>query len=144
MKDLLARCKRRGDLLPILEEGQARYGYLPPEFLKGIADALDLPVNEIYGVASFYSFLSTRPLGRNTIRVCKCLPCYLKGGQDLLESIQAALGIGIGETTSDGSFSLLVTNCIGACDEAPAMMVNGERYGKMDSAGVKEVLARYR
>lgn len=144
MKDLLARCAERADLLPILKEGQARYGYLPPEFLDGIAEALGLPVNEIYGVASFYSFLSTQPLGRSTVWVCKCLPCHWKGGQALLEAIQYELGIGPGETTRDGTFSLRFTNCIGACDQAPAIMVNGERHGRVDPAGVKGILARYR
>jgi NADH-quinone oxidoreductase subunit E/NADP-reducing hydrogenase subunit HndA len=144
MKELLARCVERGDLLPILKEGQARYGYLPPEFLEGIAEALDLPVSEIYGVASFYSFLSTQPLGRNTVWVCKCLPCHLKGGQALLEAIQQELGIGPGETTLDGGFSLRFTNCIGACDQAPAMLVNSDRHGRVDPAGVKDILARYR
>jgi len=143
MKDLLARCERRSDLLPVLREGQARYGYLPPDFLDGLAETLGLSVNEVYGVASFYSFLSTVPLGRNAIWVCKCLPCHLKGGPQVLEAIRGELGIKLGETTPDGSFSLHQTNCIGACDEAPAIMVNSERHGRVTPAALKEILSRY-
>jgi NADH-quinone oxidoreductase subunit E/NADP-reducing hydrogenase subunit HndA len=143
MKDLLAKCKERSDLLPTLIEGQARYGHLPPDFLDGLAARLGVPVNDVYGVASFYSFLSTVPLGRNAIWVCKCLPCHLKGGQQVLEAIRHELGINLGETTPDGSFSLHQTNCIGACDQAPAMMVNSDRYGQVTPAALKEILSRY-
>lgn len=144
MKDLLANCKERSDLLPSLIEGQARYGHLPPDFLDGLAARLGVPVNDVYGVASFYSFLSTVPLGRNAIWVCKCLPCHLKGGQQVLEAIYAELGIRLGGVTADGLFSLHQTNCIGACDQAPAMMVNSDRYGQVTPAAVGEILAAYR
>lgn len=144
MKDLLARCKERTDLLPALKEGQARYGYLPPDLMAGLAASLGLPVNEVYGVASFYSFLSTVPLGHNAIWVCKCMPCHLKGGEQVLETISSELGLKLGQTAHDRSFSLHETNCIGACDRAPAIMVNGDRHGPLTASTVKEVLARYR
>ena len=144
MKDLLAGCEQRADLLPVLKEGQARYGYLTPDFLDAVADKLDLPVNEVYGVASFYSFLSTTPLGRHAIWVCKCLPCDLKGGREIVTAIEEDLGINLGETSADRGFSLRATNCIGACDQAPALMVNSDRYGHVTPTAVREILDRYR
>jgi len=144
VKDLLTRCVERRDLLRTLVEGQDRYGYLPGELLDGIAQTLDLPVNEVYGVASFYSFLSLKPLGRNTLWICRCLPCDLNGGKALLESIRDVLGIVPGETTSNGDFTLQLTNCIGACDQAPAMMVNADRYGRVGPVALREILSRYR
>ena len=144
MKDLLDRCKEKSDLIPVLKEGQERYGYLAPDLMDGIAATLGLPVNEVYGVASFYSFLSTAPMGRNTIWVCKCLPCNMKGGREILEAMQRELGVGPGETTTDGRFSVQMTNCIGACDQAPALMVNTDRYGQVTPQGIGEILARYK
>jgi len=143
MEELLNRQVSRDDLLRLLKEGQAKYGYLPYEFMDGVARALGLPVNEVYGMASFYSFLSLKPVGRNVIKVCKCLPCHIKGGPALLAALQAELGIGIGETTEDGRFTLHLTNCIGACDEAPALMVNGSRHGRVEPERIREILASY-
>ena len=143
MNDLLGRCTDRKDLLPILKEVQSRSGYLSAEVVSALAEALELPVNEIYGVASFYSFLTLEPSGRNTLWMCRCLPCHVKGGQQLLDAIQEQLSIGPGETTADRSFTLRLTNCIGACDQAPALMVNDDRYGSVTPGRLKEILSRY-
>jgi len=126
----------------LLEEAQGRYGYLPEELVNELAESLDMPVGEVYGVASFYSFLSTRPLGRNVIRICKSVPCHLKNSQSILETVEEELGIKPGETTEDGKFSLQLTNCIGACDQAPAMMVNHELYVDLTPSKIKEILKR--
>jgi len=129
-----------GNLLSSLKEAQRKYGYLPEELVMELAKSLDIPVGEVYGVGSFYSFLSTKPLGKNVIRICKSMPCYLKNYQTILETVEAELGIKPGGTTKDGKFSLQLTNCIGACDEAPAMMINDKLYVDLTSKKITKIL----
>ena len=131
------------ELLELLKEEQGRSGYLSREFMVQAARSLCLPLSEVYGVASFYSFLSTRPLGRNVIRVCKSLPCFLKNSEVIMESVQQEIGIKPGETTPDGRFSFELTNCIGACDKAPAMMINHDVHGDLTAAKIAEILKGY-
>ena len=131
------------ELLERLKEVQNRYGYLLGESLVEIAKSLGLPLSEVYGVATFYSFLSTKPLGRNIIRICKCLPCFLKGSDIIVESVKKELGIKPGETTPDGRFSFELTNCIGACDKAPAMMINHDVYGDLTPGKISQILEEY-
>jgi NADH:ubiquinone oxidoreductase subunit E/ferredoxin/NAD-dependent dihydropyrimidine dehydrogenase PreA subunit len=133
----------RARLLEMLKAEQGRSGFLSPEAIGDIARSLNLDVSEVYGVATFYSFLSTRPLGRNVIRVCKSLPCYLTHAQMIVESVHKVIGIGPGETTPDGRFSFELTNCIGACDQAPAMLVNHDVHGNLTPDRVSEVLKAY-
>ena len=109
-----------------------------------IAESLGLSLGDVYGVVTFYSFLSTKPQGRNIIRICKSLPCFLKYNQTITESIAREIGIGLYETTPDGRFSLQLTNCIGACDQAPAMMVNGDIYTKLTTRKISSILGLYR
>lgn len=130
--------------MPLLEEAQRRYGYLPEEVMIELAKSLDIPVGEVYGVVSFYSFLSTKPLGENVIRICKSVPCYLKNNQHILEAVEGELGIKFGGTTKDGKFSLQLTNCIGACDQAPAMMIGDTFYVNLTPKKVVEVLNGYK
>jgi len=132
--------KEERNLLSLLEEAQDRYGYLAEELVNELARSLDIPVGEVYGVASFYSFLSTKPLGKNVIRICKSIPCYLKNSQSILETVEGELGIKPGETTEDGKFSLQLTNCIGACDQAPAMMINHKLYVNLTPKKTIEIL----
>jgi NADH:ubiquinone oxidoreductase subunit E len=132
--------RRRLDLLVLLKKEQEKSGYVSEQYIEQIAQDKDLSIGEVYGVATFYHFLSTRPLGRNVIRVCKSIPCYLKSSQLVVEMIQAELGIKPGETTTDGAFSLQLTNCIGACDQAPAMLLNHELYGNLTPARIAQIL----
>ena len=134
----------REDLLVSLKEAQAERGHLSREVLVEVSRSLDVPVVDVFGVASFYSFLSTRPQGSNIIRVCGSVPCYLKNSQMILRSLADALGIGPGETTPDGRFSCELTNCIGACDLAPAMLVNGEVHGELTGKKISAILSSYR
>jgi len=137
---------RDGDhtsLLVLLEEAQGKFGCVPEEFITEIAQSLNISKSEVYGVATFYSFLSTRPLGRYVIRVCKSLPCYLKNSQMIIESVGKELGIKPGETTPDGKFSLELTNCIGACDKAPAMLINSDVHGDLTPKKVSQILKSY-
>jgi len=134
----------REELLVRLKETQAKFGYVPEEAMAELAEYLDMPINEVYGVASFYSFLSTRPLGRNVIRICKSLPCYLKNCQMIIEAVERELGIKPGETTADGRFSFRLTNCIGLCDRAPAMMVNGDAHVDLTPEKIAKILQSYK
>jgi NADH:ubiquinone oxidoreductase subunit E len=128
------------DLLALLRNEQKKAGFISEKFIEQVAQDKDFSIGEVYGVATFYHFLSTRPSGRNIIRVCKSIPCYLKSSQLVLETIQAELGIASGETTPDGMFSLQLTNCIGACDQAPAMLLNYELHGNLTPAKIAQIL----
>lgn len=140
LQDILIQHREEGNLVSLLTEAQVEPGYLTPELISEIAREYDIAVGKVYGVASFYSFLSTRPLGRNVIRICQSVPCYLKNSEVIVETVQKALGIGPGQTTGDGKFSLELTNCIGACDQAPAMMVNDQTYVALTPQKVLEIL----
>jgi len=132
------------DLLVLLEEAQKESGYLSEELMVELAESLDIPVNDVYGVASFYSFLSTKPLGRNVIRICKSLPCYLKNCQTIIESVEKEIGIKPGETTPDGRFSFQLTNCIGLCDGAPAMLINNDAHVDLTPSKISQILQNYK
>jgi NADP-reducing hydrogenase subunit HndA len=111
--------------------------------MNDIAGQLNLPLNEVYGVASFYAFLPVAPAGKYIIRVCRCLPCDLKDGQAIVNSLQQQLGIAPGQVTADGKFSLELVSCIGACDQAPAMLINDKLYGNLKPQGIAEILKSY-
>jgi len=132
------------DLLVLLERAQSRSGYLSQELIAELAESLGLSISEVYGVASFYSFLSVKPQGRNVIRICKSIPCYLKDAQTIIEGVRKAIGIRPGETTADGRFSFQLTNCIGACDRAPAMMVNDDVHGDLTPKKISQILKAYK
>ena len=131
-------------LLALLKEAQSKAGYLSEEVMTELAKSLNMSINDIYGVATFYSFLSTKPLGRNVIRVCKSLPCYLKNSQTIIKSVANELGIKPGETTPDGKFSFELTNCIGACDGAPAMMINDDVHVNLTPKKISQILKSYK
>jgi len=139
-KTIPLRGKGQEDLLVLLEEAQDRFGYLSGECLTDMAKSLGLSVSDVYGVATFYSFLSTKPQGRNVIRICKSLPCFLRNYQTIAESVEREIGIKPGETTPDGKFSFELTNCIGACDKAPAMMINNDVYVDLTPGKISQIL----
>jgi len=132
--------KGQEDLLELLREAQNRSGYLCEKTIVKIAKSLDIPISDVYGVATFYSFLSTKPQGRNVIRVCKSLPCFLKNSQTIIKSVEEELGIKPGETTPDGKFSFQLTNCIGACDKAPAMLINNDVHVDLTPGKISRIL----
>jgi NADH:ubiquinone oxidoreductase subunit E len=135
---------KRERLLNILEARQRAEGFLSQQSMAEVAGDLGLPMGEVYGVASFYSFISTKPQGKNVIRICKSLPCHFKDGPVIIESVAQAIGIRPGQTTPDGRFSFELTNCIGACDEAPAMLVNDRVYGNLTPGKTAEILKSHR
>ena len=132
--------KGREQLLVLLEEAQNKFGYLPEELMVELAKTLDISISDVYGVATFYSFLSTEPQGRNVIKICKSLPCFLKNCQTIIEAVGNEIGIKPGDTTPDGKFSFQLTNCIGACDRAPAMMINDDFYVDLTPKKISQIL----
>ena len=132
------------NLMPLLGEAQGKFGCLTEEVVAEVAQSLQIPVSEVYGVATFYSFLSVRPRGRHVIRVCRSLPCYLKHSQVIIRSVADEIGIKPGETMPDGRFSFELTNCIGACDKAPAMLINNEVYSGLTPGKISEILKGYK
>ncbi|MFH1169482.1 MAG: NADH-quinone oxidoreductase subunit NuoE [Chloroflexota bacterium] len=140
----IAAERKQEDLIVRLKEAQREHGYVPEGVMAELAESMGIPLNDVYGVASFYSFLSTKPLGRNVIRVCRSMPCYLKHYEVIVGSISKELGIEPGETTADGRFSLQLTNCIGLCDMAPAMLINDDAYGDLTPQKIARILKSYK
>lgn len=128
----------------LLDRTRDVYGYVPDQALTGLAEQLGLPVVDVYAAATFYRAVPMRPLGKHVIRVCKSVPCYLKNNRPVIDAVEKELGVGPGQTSRDGLFSLQMVNCIGACDKAPAMMIDDEVFGDLTPERVPEVLARYR
>ncbi len=131
-------------LIPILQETQRCYGYLPQDALRGIAEALGVTLAKVYGVASFYSLFALTPKGRHIIRLCESAPCHLRGAEDIRQTLQDELGIAPGETTKDGLFTLEYTSCLGVCGVAPAVMIDEVVYGNLTAAKIREIIAGYR
>ena len=134
----------KGKMMPILQEAQDIYGYLPFEVQRIIAEKTDTPVEEIYGIATFYSQFKLNPNGEYSIAVCLGTACYVKGSAAVLEEISKELGVEVGSTSPDGKYSLEATRCIGACGLAPVMTVNGDVYGRLTKDQVPGILAKYR
>ena len=133
----------REALLAMIKEEQATSGYLSKDAMARVSDALGVTLGDVYGVTTFYSFLSTWPLGRHVIRICKSVPCCMKDAERLIAWIGKELGIGLGETTPDGRFTLTLTNCIGACDQAPAMLIGDEMYGQLTPDRISAILKSF-
>jgi len=136
--------KERENLLALLKTAQEKFGYVPGEFIAEVAQSLGISIGEVYGVATFYSFLSNKLLGENVIRICKSLPCYLRNSQMIIKSVEDEVGIRPGETTPDGKFSFELTNCIGACDAAPAMMINSDVHVNLTPRKISQILKSYK
>ena len=133
-----------GPLMPIMQKAQESFGYLSMEAMTLIADALDIPVSKIYGVATFYAQFSLTPKGDNIVQVCTGTACYVKGAQAVLDEVIHQLGIKSGETTADGKFTIQDTRCLGCCGLAPVMTVNEDVYGRLVPGQVKGILDKYR
>ena len=131
-------------LIPILQDAQNEYGYLPEEVLKEIACNLDLSLSQVYGVVTFYTQFHLEPRGENIIRVCQGTACHVRGAGPVLEKIEEELGIDSGETTEDLKFTLETVACIGACGLAPVIMVNDNTHGRLTPEKVPEILEQYK
>ena len=133
----------KGCLMPIMQKAQEIYGYLPYEVQKMISDELDVPMEKIYGVATFYSQFNLYPKGQYKISVCLGTACYVKGSGDIYNKLMDILGISGGQCTADGKFSLDACRCIGACGLAPVMMINDDVYGRLTPDELDGILAKY-
>jgi NADH-quinone oxidoreductase subunit E len=135
--------RERKSLMPILQEIVQKHNYLTDEAMVEVAKELDISAAEVYGTASFYTFLDTQVRGKYVIRVCKTITCSMKGKIDIVHTIEDILKIKVGETTPDRQFSLLETNCIGWCHKAPAILINDMPYTELTPEKVTEIIKGY-
>lgn len=133
-----------GALMPVLQEAQNIFGYVPQDVQQIIADGLGTTLAEVYGVATFYAQFSLEPKGQYVVGVCLGTACYVKGSQKVLDKLSEELKIPVGKTTPDGVFTLNATRCLGACGLAPVMMINDEVYGRLTPDEVPAILNKYR
>ena len=136
--------KSREQLISILQEVQAEYGYLSRESINTISSYLNLPSSKIFGVATFYNQFKLNAPGRIQVALCRGTACHVKGSLNLLDTCRQLLGIEVGETTKDGLFSLETVACLGCCSIAPAMMVNGRFFGRLDKKQVEYLVDAWR
>ena len=134
----------KGALMPVLQQAQEIYGYLPVEVQMIIADEMNFSLEEVYGVATFYGQFSLNPKGKYKVAVCMGTACYVKGSGDILDRVSQELKIKADEITADGEFSLEATRCIGACGLAPVLMINDEVYGRLTPDEIPKIFKKYR
>jgi len=141
LEDIFSRYKgERQELIPVLQETQAKFRYLPAVAMREISKFLQIPESSVYGVSTFYAQFKLTPLGKKVIRVCRGTACHVRGSAKVLAEIEKQLGIKAGETTEDMEYTLETVACIGACALAPTMTIDSETYGKMTTKKVAEVL----
>lgn len=133
----------KGPLMPVMQEAQEIFGYLPLEVQKFIALGLDIPLTEVYGVATFYSQFNLDKQGKHSIGLCLGTACYVKGAQALQTKLEEELHVKTGETTTDGKFTLIGARCLGCCGLAPVMMIGDDVYGQLTADEIPEILKKY-
>ncbi len=144
LKEIIENSKHDKSLLmSVMQQAQDIYGYLPIEVQTMIAEGMEVPLEKVYGVATFYAQFSLSPKGEYNISVCLGTACYVKGSGDIFDKLSEKLGIGADECTEDGKFSLTACRCIGACGLAPVLTVNEEVYGRLTVDDVDDILAKY-
>ena len=134
----------QGNLIPIMQKAQEIYGYLPIEVQTIIAREMDIPLEKVYGISTFYAMFTLEPKGKYQIAVCLGTACYVKGSGDVYAKLENTLGLQGGGCTPDGKFSLEACRCLGACGLAPVMMINGEVYGRLTPDQIPGILAKYK
>ncbi|MFW5898285.1 MAG: NADH-quinone oxidoreductase subunit NuoE [Candidatus Saliniplasma sp.] len=145
IEEVLTRyAPKPSNLIPLLQECQENFGYLPRQVMEEISEYLDLPVSKIYGVATFYAQFRFEPLGKHMVKLCHGTACHVKGAESITETVENELGIKTGETTGDGLFTVERVACLGCCSLAPVIMVDGEVYGNLTREKVKGVIEEYR
>ncbi|MBP2072678.1 complex I 24 kDa subunit family protein [Thermoanaerobacterium butyriciformans] len=132
-----------GSLIAVMNEAQEIFGYLPIEVQQFISEEMNVPLTEIFGIATFYSRFTLKPSGKYKIGVCLGTACYVKGSAMVLDKLKEKLGISVGDVTGDGKFSLEATRCLGACGLAPVMMINGEVFGRLTPDDVEDILKKF-
>ena len=133
----------KGALIPVLQEAQNAYGFLPKDVIGRIAETLKVPVSQVYGVVTFYAQFHLNPRGRNIIRVCQGTACHVRGAKNVLKALEDELHVAPGQTTADERFTLETVACLGACGLAPVMMVNDDTHGRLTPESVCKILDRY-
>jgi len=136
--------KDRSNLIAILQDFQAEYGYLPESALREISDYVNIPLSSIYGVATFYNQFRLAPIGKNVIRVCRGTACHVKNSANILVAVETELGIKAGQTTRDKNFTLETVACIGACSIAPVVNINDEYYGRTTVKEIPKILNKFK
>ena len=136
-------CDDKSNLMVVMQRAQDIYGYLPFEVQLMIAEGMDVPLEKVYGVATFYAQFALSPKGKYNVSVCLGTACYVKGSGDIFDKLQEKLGIGPDECTPDGKYSLTASRCVGACGLAPVMIVNDDVYGRMTVDQIDGILAKY-
>ncbi|MBO7435611.1 NAD(P)H-dependent oxidoreductase subunit E [bacterium] len=134
----------KGNLIPIMQKAQDIYGYLPIEVQTIIAREMDIPLEKVYGISTFYAMFTLEPKGKYQIAVCLGTACYVKGSGDVYAKLENILSLQGGGCTPDGKFSLEACRCLGACGLAPVMMINGEVYGRLTPDQIPGILAKYK
>ena len=134
----------RNPLIEVLRQAQEIFGYLPVEVQEFISREMDIPANKIYGVVTFYNFFTMIPRGKYTLNLCMGTACYVRGGAKIFEELQKELEVEPGYTTNDRLFTLEATRCIGCCGLAPAMMIDGEVYGRLTTDLIHGIIDKYR
>ena len=144
MEDIISRNRyKRGSLIPVLQQAQELIGYLPPSVQRHIARGLNIPVSEVHGVVSFYSFFTMKPRGKHNIRVCLGTACYVKRAEEILNRLKEKLKIDVGGVTDNKKFSLEAVRCLGACGLAPVVVVDQETHASVNSVKAIEILKEY-
>ena len=144
LKEVIAKyAGDKSNLMAVMQEAQGIYGYLPREVQVMIAEGMNVPLEKVYGVATFYAQFSLSPKGKYNISVCLGTACYVKGAQQLIDKLEECLGIAAGECTEDGKYSLEACRCIGACGLAPVLTVNDDVYGRLVADDIPGILAKY-
>ncbi len=133
----------KGPLMPVMQKAQNIFGAIPFEVQNFIAEKMDVPMTDVYGVSTFYSLFALEPKGENVISVCLGTACYVKGVQDIMDRLKKELDIEVGKTTSDGKFTLEGTRCLGCCGLAPVMTINENVYGRLEAKDVPDILKKY-
>lgn len=135
---------KQGILIQLLLDVQSEFNWIPKELIVQISERLQIPLSQIYRVASFYKGMSLTPIGRHLVQVCLGTACHVRGGPKVLDKVEEALKVNAGETTKDMNFTLRRVNCLGCCALGPVVVVDGEYHGKVTSAKVEEILATYK
>lgn len=144
LKEIIEANKHdKSRVMAVMQEAQEVYGYLPIEVQEMIAEGMEIPLEKVYGISTFYAQFSLSPKGKYDISVCLGTACYVKGAQKLVDALEEKLGIGVDECTADGKFSLSACRCIGACGLGPVLTVNDEVYGKLTADDIDGILAKY-
>ena len=136
--------EKPGNLIMVLHQVQQTYGYIPREVAIEVSELLNVPLAKIYGVVTFYNFFKLQKAGKYIIQVCLGTACYLRGGDDLMKTLERELGIGVNGTTPDGLFSVEAVRCLGCCGLAPVIVVNGNVHGRLTSKDVPTIIEQYR